>query len=152
MAENLIPPGNYAARPVSWQLGTTKEGKPQVEVAFVITQACEHTGEPISWFGFFTDKTFETTVKALQLMGFDSDDLSTINEVGPQDVEVSLKIQHEQYEGKTQARVRWVNDPNFGGLVSKRMDEADAKAFAKNMRAQMAALKKPKAALDDTPF
>lgn len=153
MAEDLIPPGKYAARPVEWQLSKTSAGAPQVEVKFEITQACAHTGLEISWFGFFTDKTKKGTVQSLQFMGSDLD-FANFNKTSPADVEVSLKIEHDTYEGVTRAKVRFVNDPNRGGLVSAPMDDMEALMFAKRMQAEIAALGngKPAQKQDDIPF
>lgn len=159
MAE-IIPPGDYYARPKAWQLSETKQGKPQVEVIFEITQACAHTGSKITWFGFFTDKTTKSTIKALDLMGFEGDEIEDLANQQPGDVDVILKIEHEEDDkGVMRAKVRWVNDPNYGGLVSKPMDAVAAKVFSRDLRAQLKGMERRKATKpaqaapgDDIPF
>jgi hypothetical protein len=154
-----IAKGTYPARPESWQFSKTKQNKPQVEVVFMITDAA-YAGAHISWFGFLTEKTIKSTFKALTFMGFEGDDLSTLNDTKPDDVEVHLVIEVEpDLEGTPRSNVRWVNDPNAGGLVSTKLEPDEAKAYARNLRAQLIGLGAKKAApskaddgSDEIPF
>ena len=118
----MIAPGTYAARAVSAGLGETRAGKPQIAVEF-------DTGVDgrITWFGYFTDKSQERTLQSLRYCGWDGSDLTDMSGIDSNDVE--LVIEHETYEGKTRARVQWVNKIGGIGLKSK-MAPDKAAAFA----------------------
>jgi hypothetical protein len=149
--------GTYYARPKSWQLGkSATKGTPQVEVLFEITSA-EAAGQRLPWYGYLTPDALKYTVRVLDLIGFTGNDIDAIGTdamPAPADVEVSLEIAPETYNGKTRSKIQFVNDPNFGGLTSKRMDPAEAKAFAGSLRAQLKGLQRaaPPKPIDDTPF
>lgn len=125
----------YRAKPAEWGLGETQGGKEQVVVRFdIITPGVpEHS---MTWFGFFTDATFDRTVESLRHCGWKGDDLSNIEGL---DQEVELVIEDEKYEEKTRAKVQWVN--RIGGLALKApLDPDKAKGFAASMRDRIRAL------------
>jgi hypothetical protein len=138
----MLDAGNYRARAIEAALGETETGKEQVAVQFQLLDL-EQT---ITWYGYFTDKTLETTFKALRTAGWKGQDLTDLSDLcAPAETpEVTLVVEHETYtnpetgESKTRARVRWVN--GTGGLALKKaLDPNKAKAFAARMRGQLAA-------------
>jgi hypothetical protein len=133
---NLLDPGTYRARSVEGALGQTSKGKEQVAVKFDLL---DFPGQSITWFGFFTEATTNSTFKALRTAGWKGTDLSELSDLSNPDApEVYLVIEHETYEGKKTAKVRWVN--SAGGLALKaRLEPEQAKAFAARMRDQLAA-------------
>lgn len=128
---NLLDAGTYRARSISAALGTTNGGKPQVAVKFSLL---DFPGESITWFGYFTESTENSTLRALRTAGWTGEDLSDLAELqNPEGPEVWLVIEHETYENKTRAKVRWVN--SAGGLAMKNAMEGDAaKTFAARMK------------------
>lgn len=127
----MISEGRHKARGIEAALGLTSKGSEQVAVLLEVT-AGEHAGETITWYGYFTDKTYERTLESLRYLGWSTDDLADL--AGIDQNEVSIQVEHEEDEsGKLHARVRWVN--RAGGLAMKEtMDDAAARAFAARMR------------------
>lgn len=141
---NLIPAGVYRARATDAQLGQTNSGSEQVAIAFqVLTLGFEN--QRLAYYGQFGEKSLEITVKALRACGWQGLDLADLSGVSAN--EVNLVVEHETYEGKTRARVKWVNDGQ-AGLMKNVLDAGAAKSFAQRMRGAIANLEagKPKAA------
>jgi hypothetical protein len=120
----------YAARATLWDLGETSTGKEQVAVEFIIMTP-DADLRRVTWFGYFTDDTIDRTIESLRIMGWTGNDLSDLQGLDANEVE--LVVEDETYEGKTRAKVRWVNRP--GGLALKAPLSVDRKkAFAASMR------------------
>jgi hypothetical protein len=139
----MLDAGTYRARAIEAALGETETGKEQIAVQF---QLLDLEGQQITWYGYFTEKTLETTFKALRTAGWKGQDLTDLSDLcAPAETpEVHLIVEHETYENpqtgetKTRARVRWVN--GTGGLALKKaLDPNKAKAFAARMRGQIVA-------------
>src|SRR5690606_28336352 len=108
---DMIAKGTYTAKAIEWKLGVTSRGTEQIAVLFQL-----ESGEQITWYGYFTEKTTERTLDALEYMGWDGVDIT--DPVGLDRNDVRLVIDHETGEdGKTYARVKWVN--RIGGLAVK---------------------------------
>jgi len=122
--------GTYTARAVAGGLGFAKTGTPQVAVELQITD--EHfAGETITWFGYFTEGTHERTIEALRTLGWRTDDLDNLEGISDNEVKVVLK--EDEYEGKIQLKVAFINRP--GGLALKTpMSPQQAKDFARQMK------------------
>jgi hypothetical protein len=138
----MLDAGTYRAQAIEAALGETDTNKEQIAVRFRLLDV---EGQEITWYGYFTDKTLETTFKALRTAGWKGQDLSDLSDLCGQDTpEVNLVVEHETYENpqtgetKTRARVRWVN--GTGGLALKKaLDPNKAKSFAARMKGKLAA-------------
>ena len=140
----MIHAGNYKARAVEYQFGLAETGTEQVAVTFEITEEGEFHGHTIVWFGFFTEATAERTVQALRTCGWDGDDLSDLR--GLDRNEVVLVIEHDEYNGKVQVRVKWVNRSGAGRIELKRkMTDAQRIALGRRLKGLVLATK-PKGA------
>ncbi len=147
----LIPQGYYTAvatkvetenGPSFVQFGYTSTDKKQVAIAFEITEG-EFKGRRLTWFGFFTEKTYERTLESLRYCGFKGDDLSAAQHQDL-DQEVSLAIEHEasQKDGKIYPTVRWVNGSRSGGVkLAKPMSADDLRKFGTAMKSRAAKVK-----------
>lgn len=138
----MISEGKYRGRPVRAALGLAGTGTEQIAVQF---EFVEPAGERLTWYGFFTPDTEARTLEALRHCGWRGDDLSVFVEGQPPpegfDQEVELVVKHEVYQGKTNARIAFVN--GGGGLALKNALTSDqAAAFAKRMRSRIVALDK----------
>jgi hypothetical protein len=132
----ILEAGKYRAQAIEAALGETDTGKEQVAVRFRLLDA----DQEITWYGYFTDKTTESTFKALRTAGWKGQDLSDLTDLEAADApEVTLVIEHEaDQQGNMRAKVRWVN--GTGGLALKKaLDPNKAKAFAARMKAQVLA-------------
>jgi len=140
-----FPKGRYKACGVAGGLGEASNGREQVAVEFEVLEG-DFAGERITWYGYFGDdpgkgkKTpTEITVEALRNCGWQGDDLSDLRGIDAN--EVSLVIDHEEYQGSTQAKVKFVN--RLGGLALKApMSPDKAKAFAARMKGKIVAASK----------
>lgn len=114
-----------------WTLGESESGKVYLAVSFKVKDT---DGEEkfLGWRGFFTDATTERTIESMRAMGFEGDDMTNL--VGLDKNEVDLVVEDEEYEGKTYARVQWVNKPR-GPMVKTVLEGDKAKAFAASMKA-----------------
>lgn len=133
---DILEAGTYRARAAEGALGLTQAGKEQVAVKFDLL---DFPGKTITWFGYFTDATTNSTFRALRTAGWKGADLSDLSDLSnPEGPEVYLVIEHETYKDKKVAKVRWVN--SAGGLALKNAMVPDqAKAFAARMRDQLSA-------------
>lgn len=136
---DIIAAGTYQAKAKEAALGETSTGKEQVAIRFEL----EGLGTSMTWYGYFTEKTTESTFKALRTAGWHGQDLSDLSDLSRPDVPVvNLVVEHETDEkGATRARVRWIN--STGGIGIKSALPADkAKAFAAKMRGALVAFDK----------
>jgi hypothetical protein len=135
----MIPNGSYTAKAKSGALGTTSGGKEQVAVQFVVGDG-EQAGETITWYGYFTEKSVDRTLESLRIAGWRGDDLADLSDLSREDAPVvELVIAAEVYEGKTNARVKWINRPGNGPALKKQLDAPAAQSFAEKMRVRVAA-------------
>lgn len=135
----MIPAGTYSAIAVKAELGETSTGKEQVGVEFEITTAGEHTGNRITWYGFFTEKTEKRTLESLRICGWVGNDITNLSTVGIAAPVVEIVVEHDTYNGKTSAKVAWVN--RGGGLSMKNQLSPEKKrAFAARLRGPLAAI------------
>ena len=134
-------PGVYRMTALDADLGFTngsegEAGKPQVAVLLQFDEG-PHKGTTLTWYGFFTEKTKLSTIRALRTLGWESNDLSELDTVrgsAPCVVETEGDL-----EGVVRARVRFIG---AGVLAMKNtMDDAQKKAFALSMSALAATLK-----------
>lgn len=118
------------SKATEWQLGESDNGKPFLAVSFKIKDL---DGEEkfVAWRGFFTEATTDRTVESMRYMGFEGDDLSQLE--GLDKNEVDLVIEDEEYEGKTYARVKFVNKPR-GPSVKTVLEGQKLGAFAAAMK------------------
>lgn len=132
----LMEPGDYRAKAIEAVLGRSSKGTEQVAVRFALLDFPQQT---ITWYGFFSDAAFEITMRGLRAAGFTGDnlaDLSSLREdVSP---EVVLVVEHDEYQGKVRARVKFIN--GLGGMAVKdALDDVEAKAFAQRMKGRVLA-------------
>lgn len=133
--------GTYQGRPVSAVIGTAGTGTEQIAVKFELLDV---PGEFLTWYGFFTEKSFEITVKALRSCGWTGSDLTEF-EYGRlslpadmnKDVELVVEMQAGN-DGLQRPKVLWVNAGGGMGMKNP-MKAGDARAFAARMRAKILA-------------
>lgn len=165
----MIPAGTYRARacaPGEAQLGYTAKGTEQIAVAFTLLQP-PFEGQCITWFGYFSDKATEQTVKALRACGWQGDDLNDLTGLDANEVDLVIEEETDD-QGRVRSRVRWVNRPGDGRVkLQNTMSPEQRKSFAARMRGNVKAADvsiatpKPKAAkadarehgvVDEVPF
>jgi hypothetical protein len=121
------------------QLGRSKEKQtPQVSIMFAILDEGPYKGRRIGWMGFFTEASVDRTVESLRLCGFKGDELADLPRQAL-DQEVSVTVEHDEWEGKKRAKVAWVNAPGGGMKMANPMDAKDIRIFSAKMKAKFKA-------------
>jgi hypothetical protein len=148
-----IQPGRYVGTVTSSCLGRAGNGTEQLAIGFDVHLGVDQQSVPMTWYGFFTDRAWETTEKALRALGWDPAEhdfqLDALNPADPYDTplrgaEAQLVLEHEDDgEGGQRIRIRWVNAVNGGLAVKERMEPGEASAFSQNLRARLIAQKGP---------
>jgi len=141
--QGLIPEGEYPARGAraTGELGETSKGTAYVRVVLRITEG-EYVGRQLTKDLYFTDKTWERSIKALQAMGWKGQDISQVDGLDQNDVSITIeeKVQTDRdgairtdQHGNAIYRneVAWIN----GGV--QRMEAAKKLSFVEEMKARM---------------
>jgi hypothetical protein len=135
----MVPVGTHRARPIDCVLGMTGTGKEQVGVLFELV---DNPAERITWYGYFTDGTFERTIESLRYLGWQGNDLLEFHRGLPAGVgnEVEIVVEDEaDQNGEPRRRVKWINSGR-GVAVKEILDDDKARAFSARMKARVAAL------------
>ncbi|MCE9637712.1 MAG: hypothetical protein K8T90_18590 [Planctomycetes bacterium] len=148
-----IQPGRYIGTVTSSCLGRAGNGTEQIAIGFDVHLGVDQQSVPMTWYGFFTDKAWETTEKALRALGWDPAEhdyqLDALNPQDPYDTpikgaEAQLVLEHEDDgEGGQRIRIRWVNSVNGGLVVKERMDPGTAAEFSQTLRSRLIAQRGP---------
>lgn len=117
----LIPAGRYEAVIDVYGLSETKAKTPQFTVVFKITEEGPHKGKLISWFGSLkVGQPMDITIRNLTTMGMKGDDLDS-KDLLDKSTPVQLVVEHDTWEGKTSAKVRFIN--KIGGGTFKALGD-----------------------------
>lgn len=132
------------ARAIGASFGTSSKGNPQLAIQCEVVDHDQYTGEAIAAILNFTVKSQTRSIESLQHFGFPSDDLSLLEDVGPEKCAellpdtVELVCAPEEYpegSGEWNLKVKWVNKPGRGRFAFKEpLKGAGLKAFAAQMR------------------
>ena len=143
---NLLQRGRYLGRAVSGGLGATSKGDPQVAVMFELGEPVP--GHRVGWYGFFTPKTEEATLKALFACGWDGENIKELNGITERDVELVIELeqqvneQGEKIENSWRNRVRWVNEIGSASMMLvHELEPAVEAQFVQAMYGRAAAMK-----------
>ncbi len=131
--EKLIPAGKYKVKCLDAKMGWTAGGpnsekKPQVGIGLEITEG-PHAGRMISYYGYFTEKTEEFSVKAMRALGWRGNNWADLSSMI--DGTALAVVEIETDDGKERSRVRWINQ--IGVAMSDAMSAADIAVFQKKM-------------------
>jgi hypothetical protein len=136
----VVPVTTDSGQELMCQFGHTKDQKPQVAITYEILRG-PYAGQKLTWVGFFTEKTTDTTMKTFRVSGFTGDDLDKFNDQRP-DIEVNIVVQDKiGQDGKTYSEIRWVNDPLRGGgfVLKEQMDAKQTRLFAAQFKTALKA-------------
>ena len=131
----MLSKGNYQAIAKEFVFGRANNGTEQVVVSFEIANG-DAAGQRISWRGYFTEKTHERTLDSLEHAGWDGVSLAKLSGLGSKPC--VIVIDHEEgTDGKTYAKVQWVNSLGGGLSVKEKMQTAEISELEERMRAVM---------------
>lgn len=112
---DLIPEGDYKARAVRSYCATSNtKGTPYLNLTFRLLEG-DLAGTEVDAQLYVTPKTEAGFVKDLRTLGYrghNPDELDQLDEVAIVDFlpnDVSIKVQHEEFNGQPRVRVRWIN-------------------------------------------
>ena len=128
--------GKFRAKAQTSELGYSTNGNEQVTVQFELLEGPD-LGKTITWWGYFSEKTADRTLRALLDSGWDGKDVSVLDGLGSKDVR--LTIGNDTYNGETRQRVQWVN-PLTGPKTKTPMADTDRASFAEKMKGRTMAL------------
>lgn len=137
-----ITEGKYKARATGEVVlgNSAKKGTPFIECYFEILDG-DNKGGKVRWTSYFSDKTAERTIEAMQIAGWDGEDLSEFGDGGlhgldKNEVEIVVELEEYEVEGekRTSPRVQWVN--KLGGYlnVQNAMGPEQAASFGEKMK------------------
>lgn len=142
----LIADGRCLAVLRAAQFAETTKGDEQIVLGFEITDPSrpDEVGMHISYFGTFGPNSIDFTVDAIRACGWTGDnvyEVPALAESGALAAEVSLKIEHETYKDKLQAKVRFVNKVGGGAKIklARVMDDDKARRFGESMKSRIRA-------------
>lgn len=120
MSYRDITAGDKKAKVVAGRFIKSSKGTMGIEVAFEFEEPTTNTQERMNWVGWLSEKALENTMDTLvNVLCFNGND--NVNQAGeftdPNvfdfNKEVKLVVEMEEYDGKTRAKIKWVN--NVGG-------------------------------------
>lgn len=120
----MIPKGSYQAVAKEFVFGRAGTGAEQIVVSFEIASG-DLAGQRIAWRGYFTEKTEERTLESLEAAGWDGNPpLASLGGLGSK--ACVIVIDHEEgQDGKTYAKVQWVNTLGGGLSVKEKLQTAE---------------------------
>lgn len=141
---SLCPIGTYKAKLIDYGVVMSEKGAPQIDARFEVMH--QDTIFNLRWYGHFTEKTKDHTIKTLFTV-FDlwcepSEIAGHLDRIASQgkesgllnlDKEYSVVVEHDTDKNqKIRAKIRWVNNPG-GGSAFERLAEGAAKSAFANM-------------------
>lgn len=126
--------GKFNGKGITGMLIESSKGTPGVAVELaILNEGAEFS--TLTWDGWLTDDAAERTIEALRHLGWKGTDLSNLEGIDANEVE--LVVDEVIWEGKTQTKVKFINAK--GGLSFRTpLAPEKAKSFAEQMKAKIA--------------
>lgn len=146
----MIAEGTFLARaagPLQW-VKSPEKGTQGIHVMFILKDGPD-AGQRVDWTPWITDNTSQRISESLEYMGYDGENDAS---AAQKDVLVVVKHETNPKDGKTYARVAFVNDPNRARFES--LSGAELTAAKSRLKAARAASKASNASTgsaDDEP-
>lgn len=131
----IAPEQIYEERCVAIGIQQTMKGDDYVSADFEVTT---DDGEvfTVEWRGWLTEKTETRTLESLRLMGWTGDDVyGDLAGEGALRNKVKVDVRHEEYKGKTTARVSFINGPDLDPVATEKKREAIRERLRKKAKA-----------------
>lgn len=141
--------GAFRAIARDFVLGKSSTGKEEISVLFEIVEDGTNKGKRITWYGYFTEGTIDRTLESCENAGWDGNS-PDFQGIGSK--ECVIVIEDEEYQGKINAKVKWVNAGGRGLKKDAVLAGSDLIAFQSNLKAAILARKKREAEPDDMGF
>lgn len=135
--------GKKKARAVEWSQVRPNEnsGNEEIQVLFQFTGDDDpDKGKTLTYYGYFTDGTAERTIEALRLCGWDGDDITNVQDLNRNEVQLVVEQEEKQDGSGMRDRIKWVNRLH-GVYIGTPMGDTQKAAFKKRMQALVIASK-----------
>ena len=126
----MIPEGKYKVRGVEGALCAVGQNDTEAVQVIVEIQDGEHKGERYRWDGWLTEKTAQRTLESLRHLGWETDRLDDLRGIDSKDAVAVIEHETNEQNGKTYARVQWINGVGAGIKEEQKVDRVAAKALA----------------------
>ncbi len=132
----LLPEGDYPVKAVKHRMGFSGNENEQIGILLNVTDG-EYKGRRLLYYGTFTDAGMEFTIKAMRALGMQGDDIERdAHTMYTSNAQAVAVVQHETYQGKTRAKVKWINGADV--VMKHEMNPNELSAFSKRMKANFA--------------
>lgn len=132
----LMDEGDYPLVAVAHKWGYSSKGGEQIGVRVKFVEG-PYKGRTSLWYGHFSDAAMDITIRALRALGMKGDDVRDLSGMYAPDVTPAIGVvQHDTYEGKTRARVAFINGADV--VMKEEMNKQQLDAFAQRMRGAFA--------------
>lgn len=126
----VVVPVETPNGPVSIQWGPGSEKSPFTAAVTFEVLSGPYAGQRITAFLYFGEKSAPHSMKGLRAAGFTGDDIDKFSDQNP-DIECQIVVGHETYQGKTRAKVLWINQAGGGGFVfEKQLSPSELRKFS----------------------
>jgi len=155
----MIAAGRYNAVAIDLDFGKSKNtNTPFIAIVFRIQEAVRttpgderrgwsHSGDAITAFLYFTEKAAERSIQTLRKMGWGGDNVGEIIVDDVMNI-MEIVVEHEVFEGKTRAKVAWINAPGESPLsIQNPLNQMERQSFSDQYRGL--AMKCPKPSQQD---
>lgn len=145
----LIQQGKHPARAdkTSYELGEDQNGKPFAFLSFDIIDGPDK-GRTIGGYFYLTDAAKDYSIEKLRNAGasFPGGDIFANDGIGDSDCQIV--VEHEEYNGKTSAKIKFVNKRGGGGVKAEnKLSDGGKQRFRDMFKADLLATgSKPKSA------
>ena len=131
MSKQDITSGNKVAKMIAARMMKSKTGTPGIEIMFSFIEPRTSAPETLEWVAWLTPKAAENSVKTLvEVLGYNGD-----KKTDPQGIfqdrvafdylrEVSIVVEHEEYNGNFYPKIKWVNSmggSQFAGVTPEQI-------------------------------
>ena len=146
MSYKDVTAGEKIARPIGARFIKSKTGTVGIEIAFRFNEGT--LTEQLNWVGWLSAAAIENTMDTLtNVLGFNGDDTTDANGqlTNPHALaylqDVKIVVEMEEYEGKSRAKIKWVNRLGGSGFQAISVDTIKADLNAIGFKAAFLAAK-----------
>lgn len=128
----MIPDGDRVrCRVIDYALGAAGTNTEQIGLQLQVTDG-PYTGRVLTYYGFFTEKTEEETVKAMVAFGWDGN-VQNLDSIKTKDAFATIQHEASEKNGKksVRERVRWINA--IGVRMDKQFNAAEEAGFKRKL-------------------
>lgn len=133
--DELLDEGEWPVMAVTHKIGFAGTNNEQIGVRCKFTEG-PHKNKTLVWYGSFSDRALDITIRGLRALGMKGDDLRDLSGMYTDPGAAIGVVQHDEYQGKKRARIAFING---GDVVMKQeMNAQELSAFAQRMRGAFA--------------